>query len=212
MPKVSEEHLAARREQIVQAALACFGENGFHATTMADVITASGLSAGAVYRYFRGKDELVEAIAARVVGVGSQALTDLLADEPSPHPVEILRRVLTVLQDLATEGRTDLRRVALKVWAEALRSEQVMTVAHQAQVTMRAGFEESLRRSRNAGHLPATADPALVAQALHSLLLGYVIQHLLVGDVDVEPYLTGVEALFSTAPPDPTGSRGAVGA
>ncbi len=38
-------------------------EQGFHKTTMADVIRESGLSAGAVYGYFKSKEEIVAAIA-----------------------------------------------------------------------------------------------------------------------------------------------------
>src|SRR3954469_7010214 len=62
VPKVSDAHLAARREQIVQAAMTRFAEGGFHSTGMAEVIAATGLSAGAVYRYFPSKAALIRAI------------------------------------------------------------------------------------------------------------------------------------------------------
>src|SRR4051812_18010167 len=62
MPKMSEAHLTARRDQILVAAMERFADGGFHATGMAEVIAASGLSAGAVYRYFASKEELIRAI------------------------------------------------------------------------------------------------------------------------------------------------------
>jgi AcrR family transcriptional regulator len=71
MPRVTDAHLTARRDQIIDAATLRFAANGFRATGMADIIAASGLSAGAVYRYFRSKDELVEAIA--MAGISSAA-------------------------------------------------------------------------------------------------------------------------------------------
>ena len=49
MPKVSEQHREARRDQIVDAALRCFSRKGFQRTSMADIIAESGLSAGAIY-------------------------------------------------------------------------------------------------------------------------------------------------------------------
>lgn len=55
MPRVSDAHLASRRQQIVDAASQLFAEKGFSRTTMADVVAASKLSTGAVYRYFSGK-------------------------------------------------------------------------------------------------------------------------------------------------------------
>src|SRR5215468_392665 len=63
MPRVSEAHLAARRQQILDAARTCFMRNGFHQTSMQDVIAEADLSVGAVYRYFKSKNDLVEAIA-----------------------------------------------------------------------------------------------------------------------------------------------------
>ena len=64
MPKVSADHLEARRAQIVQAATRLFAERGFSRTTMAEVVAASGLSNGAVYHYFPSKSELVLAVVA----------------------------------------------------------------------------------------------------------------------------------------------------
>jgi AcrR family transcriptional regulator len=37
MPKVTDAHRQARRQQILRAAFACFGREGFHATTVQDI-------------------------------------------------------------------------------------------------------------------------------------------------------------------------------
>src|SRR5437588_12979287 len=63
MPKVSDEHLDARRRQIIDAAIVCFARDGFHRATMQDVCREAGLSPGAIYRYFPSKDAIIEAIA-----------------------------------------------------------------------------------------------------------------------------------------------------
>jgi AcrR family transcriptional regulator len=47
-----------RRQQIMDAALACFARKGYHKTTMDDIVAESGLSKGTLYWYFRSKDEL----------------------------------------------------------------------------------------------------------------------------------------------------------
>src|SRR5688500_17498902 len=62
MPKVMPQYLEMRRQQVVDAARACFARTGFHQTTMQDICGEAELSPGAVYRYFRSKEEIIEAI------------------------------------------------------------------------------------------------------------------------------------------------------
>ena len=61
MPKVSGAHIAARRQQILDAARACFARQGFHQTSIQDICKEAGLSPGAVYRYFPSKDHIIAA-------------------------------------------------------------------------------------------------------------------------------------------------------
>ena len=58
MPRVSAAHEQAVRTRIVESALRVFAEKGYHGATIGDVVRDSGLSVGAIYTYFHGKDEL----------------------------------------------------------------------------------------------------------------------------------------------------------
>ena len=58
MPKVTEAHLEARRQQRLEAAESCFSRQGFHQTTMQANCGEAGLSPGAVYRYFSSEEEI----------------------------------------------------------------------------------------------------------------------------------------------------------
>jgi TetR/AcrR family transcriptional repressor of mexJK operon len=51
-----------RRRAILQAALHVFGEKGYDGASMDDVAQATGLSKGALYGYFSGKDDLLAAV------------------------------------------------------------------------------------------------------------------------------------------------------
>ena len=53
-PDVSAE----RKQQIFEAAVACFGRKGYHLTTMDDIAAECGLSKGSLYWYFDSKKEL----------------------------------------------------------------------------------------------------------------------------------------------------------
>ena len=61
MPKVTEAHLEARRSQILDAAWTCFARKGYHQATMQDICQESGLSPGAIYRYFESKEAILKA-------------------------------------------------------------------------------------------------------------------------------------------------------
>ena len=58
MPRVTLQHEQQVRQRILAAALRVFGARGFRRSTMQDVVRESGLSVGAIYTYFKSKDEL----------------------------------------------------------------------------------------------------------------------------------------------------------
>lgn len=200
MPKVSPQHTAARRQQILEAAWRCFARDGFHATSMQDVIGESGLSAGAVYRYYASKTALIAAAASAGLAVAERAFDDLLADGAVVSPQEALRHVLQTVVTFATERDVDLTRVAVTAWAEALRTPELHTVAAGLYAGLRARFTEVVRRWQAAGHLPPDVDAALAGQALFGLVPGFVLQRLLLGDVTPEGYAAGFAGLVAGRP------------
>ena len=196
MPKVSEAHRVARREQIIDAAMTRFVVNGFQATGMAEVIATAGLSAGAVYRYFKSKDDLIEAIADRVLGQVAARFDEVLAEDPDLGPADAVRLAVETLEEIASAGPVDVSRVAVQAWAEALRSERVAVVAADAYTTIRGYFIEVCRRAQGNGLLPADADPKDLGSALYSFAAGYVLQRNLLGDVRADTYAAAVRVLL----------------
>jgi AcrR family transcriptional regulator len=192
MPRVSEAHLAARRQQILDAARACFLRNGFHMTSMQDVIAEAGLSVGAVYRYFRSKNELIAAIADEYSGEISTRLGELIADPRRP-----LADVMETAIDLvdANTGPDGMMRLALQVWSEAMRDEVVAVTAERIYATMRGNFIRLARRATGTGELPPGTDAEAVGGALFSLVVGFALQRMLSGQPDPAVYKRGVRAL-----------------
>lgn len=66
MPKRSQEHLDARREQILAGAQRCFAAYGYAGATVARLEEEIGLSRGAIFNYFDGKQALFVAVAVQV--------------------------------------------------------------------------------------------------------------------------------------------------
>jgi TetR/AcrR family fatty acid metabolism transcriptional regulator len=63
---IREQLVAARRNQILDAAARMFAEKGFHRATTKEVAQAAGVSEGTIYNYFANKGDLVIGIITRL--------------------------------------------------------------------------------------------------------------------------------------------------
>lgn len=201
MPRVSDQHRAARRAQIVVAAGRLFAENGFHVTSMADIIGESGLSAGAVYRYFRSKEEIIGAVAEAVLSTADETFAELLADGATPAPAQAVHAILDhILARVAGDPVTgqDMTRTALQAWAEALRNPELGRLATGAFGRLRDHYAEVARRWQAAGNLPEAAAPEQVGAVLLGLTQGFVLQRLLIPGTTVAGYTAGIDALLGS--------------
>jgi TetR/AcrR family transcriptional regulator, repressor of fatR-cypB operon len=73
-----------KRQAILDAALELFSELGFHGTTVPQVAERAGVAAGTIYRYFEGKEALVNALFQHWKGELGRALMN---DFPTMRPV-----------------------------------------------------------------------------------------------------------------------------
>src|SRR3954447_22538221 len=63
MPRVSQDHLDARRRQILDGSRVCFARFGYEGATVRRLEEATGLSRGAIFHHFRDKESLFLALA-----------------------------------------------------------------------------------------------------------------------------------------------------
>jgi AcrR family transcriptional regulator len=190
-----------RREQVLSAALRCFADQGFHATTMADVIRESGLSAGSVYRYFPSKTALIQAGSEGIFSAARGALAELLERPDPTSPADALRHLLDEIMGVALRDDVDLTRVGVTAWAEALRDPALLAEVGKLYRAVRGDFVALLERWRDGGNLPAGTDVELAGQALFGAMPGFLVQRLLLGDVSVDSYVTGFASLVEDGVP-----------
>lgn len=183
MPKISDEKRAARRVQILEAAWTCFQKQGLHATTMSDIIAASGLSAGAVYSYFSGKEDLILAAVTTSLG-GLRALVEPSLRAPSPPPPDrFIEEIAQAIVGFTARDGYDLRRIALLGWSEAQRNERLRDVMQGYYLAFRVELADTVVRWKRAGEIRNTASAPDVAKAMLSAILGFVVQSAILGDV-----------------------------
>jgi AcrR family transcriptional regulator len=206
MPRLSDTTRAQRRQHILTSAWRCFSRDGFHATSMDDVISATGMSSSAVYRYFRSKEEIVRASAEEGVGNVRQIFVDLLDRDPCPDPAETLTHLVAELHRRTDNPDYDMTRLALQTWAEALRDPVLHHSVRQLYVDALEHSAELARRWRDNGYLPPDADTKAVAVALFSIMQGLIVMHHVVEDVSAHALRTGVALLGSATRPPPSTS------
>jgi AcrR family transcriptional regulator len=172
MPRVSERYRDARREQIMDAARRCFLRKGFHETSMTDLFAESGLSSGAFYRYFAGKDELIIAIARESIR-DIVTVIHTVAQDANGSLADALADAIDVAD--ARHAENELGALAVQVWAEALRNPRLAEEFTALLADVHAEIVAMVRRHQEAGKLPADVP----AEALSRLLAGTVPGHML---------------------------------
>lgn len=191
MPRVSQAHRVARRAEIIDAALRCFARSGYQRTTMADIISESGLSAGAIYGYFGGKQELLVAVADHVLGARGSALTD-----DSGLAVEGPGDIVAALLHKLDEG--GLGSAVLQLWAEGTIDPEIGELVRavfgrlRAFVTdlLAAWAEEHPSEIGTDSHTWAAERAPIVL----GLAQGFIVQKSLIEDFDADAYIAGARA------------------
>lgn len=202
VPRITEERRQARREQILDAARACVLEHGLEAVSMEAIIARSGLSTGAVYRYFKGKEEIIAAAvieSASEVGAAAAAVFD---SEAVRGPAELIEGLLTAFNSYSRSGvgaAAGLERMpaALHGWSFAQTDPELKAAMSFALTGMRDRCAAVVRQWQAGGVITATAEPEAVAQLLLSVCLGFVAQRVLTGEADVGAHAAALAALVS---------------
>src|SRR2546430_8710856 len=172
MPRVSDEHLHARRRQIIDAAIVCFARDGFHRATMQDVCREAHLSAGAIYRYFSSKDAIIEAIADERHAREAEFMELARSAGGGADGIRALGRAS--FASLADPDERLRRRLGLQVWAEALRNPRIHKLVMRGMRPPRVAQAQIGREAHDAGGHAGDIESGSVAAAMLPLLPGFV--------------------------------------
>jgi AcrR family transcriptional regulator len=193
VPRVADSYLQSRRRQIMDAAIRCFARDGFHRTTMQDIVAEAGMSAGAIYRYFPAKEDIVAAIAAEYRAPEITAFATAMAEDDVAVALRSLARA--TLGRLADTDEQRWRRVTVQVWAEALRDERVMGIVRDGLDAPLAMLAELIRRGQRDGSVSPDIDPLGLARVCAAIFEGLVLQQAWDPELDVDAYLSAVLAV-----------------
>ena len=194
MPRVSQQYKDDQRAEILAAARRCFVRNGFHQTTMQDVFVEAGKSAGAVYRYFPKKEDMIVGVATQNLDAVAEVLrAAVLADDGERAVGEVMAQLLESV--VKRHHDEQLAAVALMVWSEALRNPVLAERLEQAASAMSQDIAALVRGRQETG-IEASADA--LARVILSILPGFLVNLALLSPAGVAGFPDAVRMLWST--------------
>ena len=195
MPKVTVEHLNARRAQITEAARACFGRKGFAGSTIQEICKEAGLSPGAIYRYFKSKDDIVFAIGDEQYGTALPVIEEMKGQRTGLEILDFLGERFFGL--LAQPGAEETMRVDLELWAETLRNSRMRQQFHDNLVSWRDALAALIEMGQAEGLFDQRLDSKVSALVFIAAFLGLELQQAVAPElVDAPQFYDAVRGLI----------------
>lgn len=163
---------ADRPGEIVEAALAVFGEKGFAAARLDEIARRAGVSKGALYLYFETKEDLFRAVVEQAVAPNVTLLRGVAASHPGPFRDLAMALTAYVAQVAQT---TPLGGVLKMVIGEARNFPELARVWHDELVAHALGAVAAAVEAAQGRGEVRPGDPRMYALQLISPLLVGVI-------------------------------------
>jgi len=187
-------HRSERRQAILRGAWTCFARNGFHATGMAELAAATGVTPANLYRYFPSKAALIAAI---VEQAREEYLAEVARHAAGADAVEAILAILAYCVDHARDAAS--ARLWLEILAEGGREGPVRQVVLPFDQQSLAPLEALVARAQAEKRVAADLDPRMTAQWLTALLDGVIARQAMEPDLDVDLWIARMETLVRRA-------------
>lgn len=211
MPKISDDQRQGRRAQIVDAAWRCFYRRGIHATSMEEILREANLSSGAVYLYYKSKDDLILAAISTYMTALRDLLFPILTRPEPPSPLTLINEITSAIDKHTRRSEIDLNVTILMCWSEAQTNPQVKTLISGFQKNYRTALTRIVRQWQIHDQLQSRGKPEDLAKALLSFFLGFIVQSAMLGELDSKTVSRGMEGLLmgirTSKPAQPKKSR-----
>lgn len=159
------------RRKILDAAVRCFTQEGFHGTSMHRICAEAQMSPGALYRYFPSKDSIIEAIAAEERARNSRFLDKMKSD-----PGGLAAFFDTGFAFLKEVTSSNEGALCAEVCAEAQRNPRVRAVFQRNQEQARADLRIALSHAQAKGEIEASLDLDTVVTVLMAIGDGLIVR------------------------------------
>lgn len=158
-------------QQVLERALEVFWTHGYEATSVTDLMEATGLAKGSVYKGFGDKKSLFMRTLEMYLARGRAKYVEL--DKSQPDALEVLRQWLTCGVDMGMTRGVRKGCFGVNCTVElAPHDEDVRELLKQHERQLEALFERTLRRGKAEGSLQSSLDPHTAARWLTTIVSG----------------------------------------
>jgi AcrR family transcriptional regulator len=199
--RVTQEHVDARRDAILGAAAQLFARKGISGATMAEIANEADLSAGAIYRYYSSKEELLRAVFENAAEQNRNTIQTISEHATSPlNALELLGRKAWVEFD-----NRDDHVCSLQMALSAARDpDDIGSRVVSMRKDLRELLAEMIRNAQAAGEIDPSVNAELLAVIIQACTSGIEIMRLVPQDrFDVEAvfglFVRMVQGLSPTA-------------
>ncbi len=183
------DHKQEQRKRILDAAMVCFGRDGFHGASMQKICAEAGMSPGALYRYFPSKESIIAAI---VEGERSErlAMFDMITQAPS-----VLGALAACLGELLSGRNMATARLGPEIMAEAIRNEDLRNTMAACEAETSVLLAEALTTAVKQGEIDPALDLETICIVIQLIGDGVILHHQLHPEWKLEARMPAIEAM-----------------
>lgn len=164
MRKVDPEKHEAKRRQILDAAIVCFAESGFHKTSTAEICAKAGMSPGNLFHYFKNKNAIIETI------VDEDRRETAERFEKASQSEDLFEALYKLMEhNLAMVAEPVYRKIGIEIFAEAMRNPAVGHLVARNDAESTVALIGLLKKAAARGQIDASLDMAKLATWISAL-------------------------------------------
>ncbi|MBC7770702.1 MAG: TetR/AcrR family transcriptional regulator [Phycisphaerales bacterium] len=179
MARLADPLLAERRRrQIMDAAIACFRRRGFHQATMQEICAEADISAGALYRYFASKADIIAAIAEEHRGESDDAFLRAAEKEG------IIPALCLAARNFFDKFAIGDGALIADIFAEAIRDDAIAAPLRAIDARSVTLFVQALRAAQARREIDVTLNAEDAAETLFAAIEGIGLRRAFLRDTN----------------------------
>lgn len=190
MARLADPLLAdRRRRQILDAAMTCFRRRGFHQATMQEICAEASMSAGALYRYFNSKAEIIGAIAEDKHADSDGAFLD------ATRKGTVIDALSLIARDFFEKFADGDGALIADIFAEAIRDDAVAAPLLKINQNSLNYCIAAIKAGQARGEIDEKLDEREAANTLFAAIEGIGLRRAFLRDTDTDAALAQFRAL-----------------